>query len=105
MLSTTAVVYAQRPISSTEKAKAWATNHRVKLTTKGEMATVSIDRLLLSSYSDDWMCGDLTELRALLVGLEDRLQRTPCMGDLCDATAATQGKLYELREELLQMMR
>ena len=93
-MTSTAIVHTQRPVSCIAKGKAWAANHRAQMVAKA----ATIDKLLLSQK---WEEGELHELKQLLDGLEKRLC-SPFMRDLCDATPATKGKLYDLRDELLK---
>lgn len=87
MNTSSAVLTADRPITSWERARTYA--QTVKPPTPSSKP-VDVSRALE---------GNLRDLQRYCDGLHDRLHE-PRVGDLLDATRATQGKLYDLRAHI-----
>lgn len=98
MNAATAMMFAQRPMSTKERAKLFAK----ELTARTKSTEASPTQSLASSFDgiqSTTLRGDLVDLREHLEGFEARLYE-PRVGQIMDATNATTGNLYVLREEL-----
>ena len=98
MNAATATIFTQRPMSTHERAKLFAKELAARTKSKEASPTQS----LASSFDgiqSTTLRGDLVDLKEHLDGFEARLYE-PCVGQIMDATNATNGNLYVLREEL-----
>ena len=98
MNAATATMFAQRPMSTNERAKLFAK----ELTARTKSKEASPTQSLASSFDgiqSTTLRGDLVDLKEHLDGFEARLYE-PRVGQIMDATNATTGNLYVLREEL-----
>lgn len=100
MNATAATIFAQRPMSTNERAKLFAKELAAR--TKSKEASPS--QSLTSSFDgiqSTTLCGDLVDLKEHLEGFEARLRLyESCVDQIMDATNATTGNTYVLREEL-----
>lgn len=103
MIASSATIFAQRPVSSTERARAFASNlSATRFPPARESPPPSLASSLASSFDgvrDTDLHGDLVDLREHLRGFEGRLKE-PLVGQILDATRATSGDLYVLRSQL-----
>jgi len=98
MNTTTATIFAQRPMSTNERAKLFAK----ELAARTKSTEASPTQSLASSFDgiqSTTLRGDLVDLKERLEGFEARLYE-PCIGQIMDATKATTGDLYVFRQEL-----
>ena len=98
MNAATATIFTQRPMSNNERAKLFAKELAARTKSKEASPTQS----LASSFDgvqSTTLRDDLVDLKEHLEGFEARLYE-PRVGQIMDATNATNGKLYVLREEL-----
>lgn len=98
MNATAATIFAQRPVSSTERARVFA----AELAARAKSTEPSPTPSLASSFEgvhDTTLRGDLVDLKNHLDGFEARLHE-PRVGQFMDARNATSGDLYDLRAEL-----
>ena len=85
MLDVSAVpLVSERPISTKERARSYSQKWSHSVSAKALPAVPE---------------GSLKRLKVHLDGLEERL-REPRVGDIMDASKATSGRLYELRDQL-----
>ena len=98
MNAATVTIFAERPMSTNERAKLFAK----ELAARTRSTETSPAQSLASScdgIQSTTLRGDLVDLKEHLEGFEARLYE-PRVGQIMDATSATTGKVYVLREEL-----
>jgi len=98
MNTAAATIFAQRPMSTNERAKLFARELVARTKSKEASPTQS----LASSFDgiqSTTLRGDLVDLKEHLEGFEARLYE-PRVGQIMDVSNATTGDLYVLREEL-----
>jgi len=98
MNAATATIFTQRPMSTNERAKLFAT----ELAARTKSRETSPIQSLASSFDgvqSTTLRGDLVDLRDHLEGFEARLYE-PCVGQIMDTSNATTGDLYVIRDDL-----
>lgn len=98
MNTVSVTLFAQRPMSSTERAHLYArelASKRANASPTSSLAS-SVDESLAF---DPTLRGDLVDLRKHLDGFEERLHE-PRVGEIMDTSRARTGYLYRVRDEL-----
>lgn len=98
MNAMTATIFVKRPMSTNERAKLFARELAARTTSREASPTQSLESSFDGIQSTK-LRGDLVDLREHLEVFETRLYE-PRVGQIMDASNATVGDLYVLRDEL-----
>lgn len=97
MNSTGAILFTQRPVSSTERARRFSQELTRRSYPQSSPASSHNNDAPLLEYRP--LTGKLIELKSHLNDLDRRLHE-PLVGQIMDTRNATSGHLYDVRDEL-----
>jgi len=93
------VVFSERPMSSVDRARLFAQGLKSEVVKSVESSPPPSLASSFEGVSDTSITGELVDLREYLDGFDARL-REPRVGQIMDASNATSGRLYDMRQHL-----